>query len=127
MATAEVCRRHGDLVGDLLFLEVEVWRSDAKRLKALEDENRKLKKHLAEQMLDNATLKEMLTKNSLRIRDLGRQRRFGCRRRLRMGIDAGPVVTRSALQRGALRGGRLAFRPSTKRNTRDVRPARAKN
>jgi putative transposase len=37
--------------------------SDAKRLKALEDENRKLKKLLAEQVLDNATLKEMLTKN----------------------------------------------------------------
>jgi putative transposase len=37
--------------------------SDAKRLKALEDENRRLKKLLAEQMMDVATLKEMLTKN----------------------------------------------------------------
>jgi putative transposase len=37
--------------------------SEAKRLKALEDENRKLKKLLAEQLLDNATLKELLTKN----------------------------------------------------------------
>jgi len=37
--------------------------SDAKRLKSLEDENRKLKKLLAEQMLDNSTLKEMLGKN----------------------------------------------------------------
>jgi putative transposase len=37
--------------------------SEAKRLKTLEDENRKLKKLLAEQMLDNATLKELLTKN----------------------------------------------------------------
>jgi putative transposase len=37
--------------------------SEAKRLKALEDENRKLKKLLAEQVMDNATLKEMLTKN----------------------------------------------------------------
>ena len=36
--------------------------SEAKRLKALEDENRKLKKLLAEQVMDNATLKEMLTK-----------------------------------------------------------------
>jgi len=36
--------------------------SEAKRLKTLEDENRKLKKLLAEQMLDNATLKELLTK-----------------------------------------------------------------
>ena len=37
--------------------------SEAKRLKALEDLNRKLKKLLAEQMLDVATLKEMLGKN----------------------------------------------------------------
>ena len=36
--------------------------SDAKRLKALEDENRKLKKLLAESMLDNDALKELLTK-----------------------------------------------------------------
>lgn len=38
--------------------------SDAKRLKALELENAKLKKMLAEQMLDVATLKEMLGKTS---------------------------------------------------------------
>jgi hypothetical protein len=37
--------------------------SDARRLKALEDENRKLKKLLAETMLDASTLKEMLGKN----------------------------------------------------------------
>jgi putative transposase len=37
--------------------------SEAKRLKSLEDENRKLKKLLAEQLLDNVTLKELLTKN----------------------------------------------------------------
>ena len=37
--------------------------SEAKRLKALEEENRKLKKLLAEQMLDAATLREMLAKN----------------------------------------------------------------
>jgi len=36
---------------------------DAKRLKALEDENRKLKKLLAESMLDVAALKELLGKN----------------------------------------------------------------
>jgi putative transposase len=66
MATAEACRRHG--ISSATFyawkakyggLEV----SEAKRLKTLEDENRKLKKLLAEQMLDNATLKELLTKN----------------------------------------------------------------
>ena len=36
--------------------------SEAKRLKALEDENCKLKKLLAESMLDNAALKELLSK-----------------------------------------------------------------
>ena len=37
--------------------------SDAKRLKALEDENAKLKKLLAEAMLDNAMLKDIAAKN----------------------------------------------------------------
>ena len=66
MKTAEVCRRHG--ISQPTFY---AWKSkfggmevsEAKRLKALEDENRKLKKLLAEQLLDNSTLKEMLTKN----------------------------------------------------------------
>lgn len=66
LSAAEVCRKHG--VSDATFYK---WRSrfggmdvsDARRLKGLEDENRKLKKLLAESMMDNATLKEMLTKN----------------------------------------------------------------
>lgn len=37
--------------------------SDAARLKGLEDENRRLKKLLAESMLDNAALKDLLSKN----------------------------------------------------------------
>ena len=37
--------------------------SEAKRLKGLEDENRRLKKLLAEAMLDNAALKDLLGKN----------------------------------------------------------------
>ncbi len=37
--------------------------SEAKRLKALEDENAKLKKLLAEQMLDAAAMRELLSKN----------------------------------------------------------------
>jgi putative transposase len=37
--------------------------SDAKRLRGLEDENRKLKWLLAEAMLDNAALKDLLGKN----------------------------------------------------------------
>jgi putative transposase len=60
--TAEVCRRHG--VSGATFYK---WKSkfggmdvsDAKRLKSLEDENAKLKKLLAETMLDNAMLKDI--------------------------------------------------------------------
>jgi putative transposase len=37
--------------------------SDAKRLRSLEDENRRLKKLLAEQLLDNAALKDLVGKN----------------------------------------------------------------
>lgn len=64
--TAELCRKHG--ISEATFYN---WRSryggmevsDARRLKSLEDENRKLKKLLAEQMLDAATLREALGKN----------------------------------------------------------------
>ena len=66
VATSEVCRRHG--ISDATFYKwkaeyggMEV--SDAKRLKGLEDENRRLKKLLAEAMLDNAALKDILGKN----------------------------------------------------------------
>jgi putative transposase len=66
LPVAELCRRHG--ISDATFYtwrskygELEV--SEAKCLKALEEENRKLKKLLAEQMLDAATLREMLGKN----------------------------------------------------------------
>jgi len=64
--TAEVCRRHGISSATLYkwksrFGGMEA--SEAKRLKALKDENRKLKKLLAEQVMDNATLKELLGKN----------------------------------------------------------------
>lgn len=58
--TAEVCRRHG--ISDATFYKwkakyggLEV--SEARRLKALEDENGRLKRLLAEAMLDNAMLK----------------------------------------------------------------------
>jgi putative transposase len=63
--TAEVCRKHG--ISDATFYKwkakyggLEV--SEARRLKALEDENAKLKKLLAEAMLDNAMLKDLTTK-----------------------------------------------------------------
>jgi putative transposase len=63
--TADLARKHG-----ISEATVYNWKakygglevSEAKRLKGLEDENRKLKKLLAESMLDNAALKELLTK-----------------------------------------------------------------
>lgn len=66
MKVPEVCRRHGISQPTLYAWKskyggLEV--SEAKRLRALEEENRKLKKLLAEQVMDNATLKEMLAKN----------------------------------------------------------------
>ena len=63
--TAEVCRKHG--ISSATFYKwkakyggLEV--SDAKRLRSLEDENAKLKKLLAETMLDNAMLKDVASK-----------------------------------------------------------------
>ncbi|MFC3615139.1 IS3 family transposase [Lutimaribacter marinistellae] len=65
VATADVCREHG--ISSATFYKwkakfggLEV--SDARRLKALEDENTKLKKLLAEQMLDNAMLKDVASR-----------------------------------------------------------------
>ena len=63
--TAEVCRKHG--VSEATFYKwkakyggLEV--SEAKRLRALEDENGRLKRTLADAMLDNAALKDLLGK-----------------------------------------------------------------
>ncbi len=64
--TAEVCRRHG--ISEQTFYR---WKaryggmspSDASRLRSLEDENRRLKKLLAESMLDVSALKDLLRKN----------------------------------------------------------------
>src|SRR5262245_27606326 len=64
--TEEVCRRHGIGAGTLYKWKAKfggLEASDAKRLRSLEDENRKLKKLLAESMLDNAALKDLLAKN----------------------------------------------------------------
>lgn len=63
--TADLVRKHGISEATLYnwkakYGGMEV--SDAKRLRSLEDENRKLKKLLAESMLDQAALKELLTK-----------------------------------------------------------------
>ncbi|ANK81858.1 MAG: transposase [Rhizobiales bacterium NRL2] len=63
--TADLARRHGVSEATIYnwkskYGGLEV--SDARRLKALEGENTKLKKMLAEQMLDNAALKDLLSK-----------------------------------------------------------------
>ena len=65
VATADVCRRHG--ISSATFYKwkarfggLEV--SDARRLKALEDENVRLKRLLADAMLDNAMLKDVAAK-----------------------------------------------------------------
>lgn len=66
LGAKELCRKHG--ISDATFCK---WRSkyggmdlsDARKLKALEAENARLKKMLAEHMLDVAILKEMLEKN----------------------------------------------------------------
>jgi putative transposase len=63
--TSDVCRKHG--ISSATFYK---WKakyggldvSDAKRLKSLEDENAKLKRLLAEAMLDNVMLKDIASK-----------------------------------------------------------------
>lgn len=65
MPTAEVCRRHG--ISSATFYK---WKSkfgglevsDASRLRTLEQENSRLKKLLAEAMLDNVVLKDLASK-----------------------------------------------------------------
>ena len=64
--TADLCRKHG--MSDATFYK---WKakyagltvSELKRLKSLEDENRRLKQIVAQQALDNWALKELLSKN----------------------------------------------------------------
>jgi putative transposase len=63
--TAHVCRKHG--ISDATFYKYKAKYggmdvSEARKLKALEDENAKLKKLLAEAMLDNAILKDVAAK-----------------------------------------------------------------
>ena len=65
MPTADMCRKHG--ISSATFYKykskfggLEV--SDARRLRRLEQENARLKKLLADQMLDNAVLKDLASK-----------------------------------------------------------------
>jgi putative transposase len=63
---SEICRKHG--ISEKTYY---VWKSkfggmtvsDARRLRALEEENRKLKHLVAELTLDNRALKEINSKN----------------------------------------------------------------
>ena len=74
---ADLCRKHGVSEGTFYAWKAKysgMTVSEAKRLKALEDENAKLKKLLAEQMLDMAAMRELLQKNG----DARREAR-GCR------------------------------------------------
>ena len=65
MKTADICRKHA--ISDATFYK---WKakyggldvSEAKRLRSLEDENGRLKRMLADAMLDNAALKDLLGK-----------------------------------------------------------------
>src|SRR5665648_1219973 len=72
---ADLCRKHG-----VSNASIYKWKaryggmdvSEARRLKALEDENAKLKRLLADAMLDNSALKDLLGKNG------NARRRAGC-------------------------------------------------
>lgn len=64
--TADICRKYG--ISDATFYKYKakfggMTVSDARRLKTLEEENSKLKRLLADAMLDNAALKDLATKN----------------------------------------------------------------
>ena len=66
LATTEVCRKHGLSPATFYKLKAKfggIELSDARRLKALEDENAKLKRLLADTMLDNVVLKDLLGKH----------------------------------------------------------------
>jgi putative transposase len=66
LKVADACRKYG-----MSQWTLYMWRkkyqgmsvSDAKRLKALEDENRRLKQIVANLTLDNTALKDVLSKN----------------------------------------------------------------
>ncbi len=66
MPTAEVCRKHGLSQGTFYKYKSKYGGmdvSDVAKLKAMEDENTKLKRLLADAMLDNVVLKDLLGKS----------------------------------------------------------------
>jgi putative transposase len=65
LPTAELCRKHGLSPATFYKLKAKYGGmdlSDTKRLKQLEDENAKLKRLVADVMLDNVVLKDLLGK-----------------------------------------------------------------
>ena len=65
LSTADLCRKHGLSPATFYKLKAKYGGmdlSDAKRLKQLEDENAKLKRLVADVMLDNVVLKDLLGK-----------------------------------------------------------------
>ncbi|SFA86594.1 putative transposase [Poseidonocella pacifica] len=65
LPTADLCRKHGLSPATFYKLKAKYGGmdlSDAKRLKQLEDENAKLKRLVADVMLDNVVLKDLLGK-----------------------------------------------------------------
>ena len=65
VAVADLCRKHGVSNASLYKWKAKYGGmdvSEARRLKALEDENARLKKLLADAMLDNSALKDLLGK-----------------------------------------------------------------
>ncbi len=66
LAAAELCRKHGLSPATFYKLKAKYGGmdlSDTKRLKQLEDENAKLKRLVADVMLDNVVLKDLLGKS----------------------------------------------------------------
>jgi putative transposase len=66
VATADLCRKYGLSAATFYKYKAKfggMTVSDAQRFRALESENGKLKKLLAEAMLDNAVLKDLASKN----------------------------------------------------------------
>lgn len=66
VSARELCRRHGITEQTFYRWRKKYWWlevGDAKRIKSLEEENRKLKRIVADQVLEIAAIKDVLTKN----------------------------------------------------------------
>lgn len=103
MVTAEVCRKHGLSPASFYELKAKyggMELSDARRLKQLEDENMKLKRLLADTMVNNVVLKDLLGEPG-RHRCIGENQRSGrCGNTKSRNADLGIVVSASCLNAG---------------------------